>query len=167
MLFADKHVRRFFLHVDAEALVSHDDDTKVGAILVDYKTRDIIATGFNGFIRGANDASLPRTRPEKYPYMVHAETNLICNAARLGKRTEGGILFLPFTSCTHCSRMIYQAGIEVYYFKGFYRDFTASNSMLDLNQEILRTPDPTNPDDYGIMRLAPRKTEMTSKDPTQ
>ena len=35
---------------------SHDVDTKVGAVLINNKSGAIIATGFNGFVRGANDS---------------------------------------------------------------------------------------------------------------
>lgn len=34
---------------------SHDAETKVGAILVNNNSGAIVATGFNGFVRGADD----------------------------------------------------------------------------------------------------------------
>ena len=62
---------------EAVSLGSHDIETKVGGILVKKDAATIVATGYNGFVRGAPDNELPATRPEKYAYMVHCEENLI------------------------------------------------------------------------------------------
>lgn len=150
-ILSQKHIDRFFLHVDAEASISPDAETKIGAVLINPATKDIIATGLNGFVRGALDDALPKTRPAKYPYMVHAEINLLCNAAKHGKRTEGGVLFLSQTSCTNCTRAIFQAGISTYYFKSFYRDFDTSSKMDDMVQFIRTFPTATKP---GLMLLS-------------
>ena len=66
---------------------SHDSQTQCGCVLVKNKT--VIATGYNGFMREIDDSSLPSTRPEKYPFMIHAEANAVYNCAREGKSTLG------------------------------------------------------------------------------
>jgi dCMP deaminase len=122
--------------LEARALViaaqSHDSETKVAALLINPATFAVSADGYNGFVRGANDVTLPNTRPEKYPYMVHAEANLLCNAVRNGVKTDGNVIYTSISPCTQCLRLMWQAGISEFYFKSMYRDFEACTSMLDL-----------------------------------
>lgn len=135
----------------AVASSSHDQETKVGAILIHPDTGAILSTGYNGFIRGADDNNLPKTRPDKYPYMVHAETNLIFNCARHGISTDRGILYCTLSPCVGCARSIWQAGIKEVYFKEKYRDFDKNCGMLDL-QIMLNQRD----DGFYHMTLEPK-----------
>ncbi len=102
---------------ESVSIDSHDAETKVGYVLVHGKTGAIIATGFNGFIRGAKDGSLPNTRPNKYPYMIHAEENLIANAVRHGISTDGCVMVGTLSPCIKCLRLLYQSGITTVFFK--------------------------------------------------
>lgn len=116
--------------------LSKDAETKVGALLI---TRDLatIATGYNGFIRGAPDDKLPNTRDGgKYPYMVHAEINLLTHCARHGISTNDCILVITLSPCTDCLRAVWQAGIKEIYFLDEYRDFNKSAAMLDLSVKM-------------------------------
>ncbi len=117
---------------------SKDSETKVGAVLISPKDFSTLSTGYNGFIRGANDESLPTHRPEKYPYMRHAEDNIITNCARKGISTNEGILICTLSPCTNCLRLCWQAGIKTVYFKTEYRDFQKSKDMGDLNLDIVK-----------------------------
>lgn len=112
---------------------SKDTQTRVGAVLIDKDDFSTIATGYNGFCRGAPDKKLPTTRPHKYPYMIHAEENLISNCARRGIATNNTVIILTLSPCTHCLRICWQAGINEIYFLDEYRDFHQSSNMLDLN----------------------------------
>ncbi len=89
---------------------SHDEQTKCGCVLVKDKTT--LSTGYNGFIRGADDDELPKVRPEKYPFMIHAEANAIYNCARLGRSTIGSTAYVTGIPCGTCLQIMYQAGIE-------------------------------------------------------
>lgn len=111
---------------------SPDEETKVGAILIHKDTGAVISSGYNGFVRGADDKNLPKTRPEKYDYMVHAEANLLYNCARHGVSTNGCVVFCTLSPCISCCRFLYQAGIRTIYFKDKYRDFQDQISMKDL-----------------------------------
>ena len=63
---------------------SHDTETQVGAIIIDEDGM-IMGSGHNGFVRGAPDNELPTTRDDgKYPYMIHAEQNIISQCAKKG-----------------------------------------------------------------------------------
>lgn len=89
---------------------SHDSQTQCGCVLVKNKTS--IATGYNGFMRDINDSRLPDKRPEKYPYMIHAEANAIYNCAREGKSTLGATAYITAPPCTSCLQMLWQCGIN-------------------------------------------------------
>lgn len=112
---------------------SHDAETKVGAILVKNDTGAVIATGFNGFVRGAADGLLPDTRPEKYKFMMHAEQNIISHCCRHGISTANTTLYCTLTPCQQCARMLWQCGISTVFAKSQYKDFSETKNMLDLS----------------------------------
>lgn len=89
---------------------SHDTQTQCGCVLVKDKT--CISTGYNGFIRDIDDGVLPRTRPEKYPFMIHAEANAIYNSVRLGRSTLGATAYITGMPCINCLQMLYQCGVH-------------------------------------------------------
>lgn len=111
---------------------SHDAETKVGSVLVSNKTGAVLGTGYNGFAHGVNDSILPNKRPDKYEYIIHSETNLLCNLAKHGVSTNDSTLFCTMSPCSNCMRMLYQAGITKVVCKEKYRDFEKILSMKDL-----------------------------------
>lgn len=115
---------------------SPDAETKVGAALVNSFTGAVVAMGFNGFIRGANKQLLPKTRPDKYPYMVHAEVNLIANCARHGISMENCEMYCTLSPCVSCMRNIWNCGITRIYVKELYKDFEDIKKMKDLHVSI-------------------------------
>ena len=110
---------------------SHDAETKVGAVLVNDNSGAILATGFNGFVRGAVDTALPCYRPLKYEFILHAEDNLIANCARHGISMENCTLVCTMSPCKHCMRMMINCGITKVVVKELYKDF----------EDIMRMPD--------------------------
>lgn len=111
---------------------SPDAETKVGAILISKSTGSVISEGYNGFVRGANDDALPKTRPAKYDYVIHAEQNLIYNAARNGVRTDACFLVSTHSPCVQCARALYQAGIDEVYFRNYYPGTDQIKNLGDL-----------------------------------
>ena len=120
---------------------SHDAETKVGSILIKNNNGAIIATGFNGFVRGADDSKLPNTRPDKYKFIVHSEQNLITNCARHGISMDDCTLICTLTPCVACMRFLYQAGITSVVAKDMYRDFMDILKMEDLKLDVEHTPE--------------------------
>lgn len=145
----EKAMRR----AECVALDSPDLETKVGAVLLSPDTGSVISEGYNGFIRDADDENLPKTRPEKYEYMCHAEENIVANAARNGVRTNSSILVQTLSPCKRCMRLMMQAGVQEIYFKTKYRDFEDNISMKDVNVLV------TEVGNYYRIYLLPRKTE--------
>ena len=103
---------RFMALAEHVSTWSKDRSTKVGAVLVDPKSKAVLSLGYNGFPRGCDDTVEHRhARPLKYAWTEHAERNAIFNAARNGVRTEGATMYLPWFPCVDCARAIIQAGV--------------------------------------------------------
>jgi len=117
------------------SLRSHDEETKVGSVLIKESSGAVIATGCNGFVRGADDNSLPTKRPNKYNYIIHSEENLICNAAQHGISMEDTFVVCTMTPCCKCMRLLWQCGVKKVIAKDTYRDFNQVVSMEDLDIE--------------------------------
>jgi len=129
-------IDKLFTVAKSIAQFSHDQETQVGAILVSKDTGAILSTGYNGFVRGANDCALPNSRPDKYKYIIHAEVNLLLNAARHGICTSNCYLVCTLSPCINCLRQCWQAGIDTLYFAQKYRDFDENINMKDLSATI-------------------------------
>lgn len=121
---------------EAVSLRSHDTETKVGAILVKNDTGMVIASGHNGFVRGAPDDKLPTVRPEKYRFMVHAEENLLAHCSRNGIAVDNCTLIITLSPCQKCLRLMWQAGITEVICRDIYRDHTIDMEDLDIEQEL-------------------------------
>lgn len=116
----EKKLTAYINRAQCVAENSPDAETKVGSILVSKSTGSVISEGYNGFVRGADDDKLPKIRPAKYEFIIHAEENLICNAARNGVRTEDCFIVQTISPCVNCARRLYQAGISTVYYKEWY-----------------------------------------------
>lgn len=113
---------RHFLQLALDhARMSKDPSTRVGAVIVG-PDREIRSMGFNGFPRGIADTpERLNNREVKLFIIVHAETNAILNAVRVGIPTKGCTLYLAATDdsgavwggppCTRCTVEVIQAGI--------------------------------------------------------
>lgn len=130
-------IKNYHKQASVIAELSHDLETQVGAILINSKTGAVISSGYNGFIREASDEKLPKTRPDKYEYMVHAETNLIYNCARHGISMSDCFVYCTLSPCMSCLRALYQSGIKRIIFKDRYKDFHDESLVLDLGWQIL------------------------------
>lgn len=87
---------------------SHDVQTQHGCVITDHNHR-ILSVGYNGFPRGLLDENLPTTRPEKYPWMIHAERNALSNCV---VRPENGIAYVTGQCCNDCIMALWQEGVS-------------------------------------------------------
>ena len=96
---------------------------KFGAVLVDPQSNTIIATGYNGYIRGGTThcggegVCLRERRSissgERLEIgCIHAEENVLISASRQGISTVGAWLFLNGEPCALCARRMVQSGIK-------------------------------------------------------
>ena len=92
---------------------SKDPSTKTGAVIVNPDTRQILATGYNGFPRRVDDTEwLLGDRTAKYDMIVHAELNAVLQGSRTGTRLEGATIYATFFPCATCMGAIIQAGLS-------------------------------------------------------
>ncbi len=90
---------------------STDPSTQNGAVLV-KPNFGIVSLAANHFPLGVKESDERWQRPLKYSYVEHAERNVIFDAARRGKSTDGLIMYACWASCNDCARAIIQAGIR-------------------------------------------------------
>lgn len=87
---------------------SHDEQTQVGCVIVNEKNH-IISVGYNGFPSSTKDDNLPRVRPGKYPFMLHAEQNAISNMIIKDNGLRAYVTAYP---CSTCSKLLWQNNIR-------------------------------------------------------
>lgn len=151
-----KKILSYLRRASVVAENSPDAETKVGAVLISKKTGSVISEGYNGFVRGAVDEKIPKTRPEKYEYVVHAEENLLTNSCRNGVRTDDCFIVQTISPCIRCARLLYQAGIDTVYFKDYYRGTDEVKRLADIKLEY------TFHDGYTKIIIKPNK-QFTQK----
>lgn len=122
---------QYFIHIaHSVSLRSHDLETQVGCVIVDENKR-ILSTGYNGFPPGCPDDELPKTRPEKYPFMVHAEMNAIASCRH---DLKGATLYTTWSPCRECAKALATAGIKrvVYAHAYTHDDFQFVHDLLKM-----------------------------------
>lgn len=127
----------YFMAIARQVATRSTCDRKhVGAVIV--RDRMILATGYNGSIRGIahcddvghlmEDGHCVRT--------VHAEANAIVQAARNGVRLEGAHIYVTASPCFGCFKLIANAGISRIGFLEFYRDERIYQLSKELGIEL-------------------------------
>lgn len=109
---------------------------KVGCVIV--KEDRIISIGYNGMPSGFNNncedeieissddwTKVPKKTLQTKPEVVHAETNAISFAAKLGTSTNGATIVCTHSPCFECAKLIIQSGIKNVYYQEEYRDDSA------------------------------------------
>tara|TARA_R110000868_G_scaffold104740_2_gene288715 strand:- start:111 stop:668 length:558 start_codon:yes stop_codon:yes gene_type:complete len=103
--------KHFFRLAREVAALSKDPTTRVGAVAVDHDRR-ILATGYNGLPRGVTDhAERYENRETKLLMVVHAEANIVADAARRGVSLKDCTLYVTHSPCSHCAGLLIQAGV--------------------------------------------------------
>ena len=105
----------------------------VGAVLV--KDRQILATGYNGAPRDIahceetgclrQQQDVPSGERHEICRGVHAEQNLVAQAAFHGVKAEGAAVYCTNQPCVICVKLLINAGVkEIYYSEGYDDPFT-------------------------------------------
>jgi len=113
-----------------------------GAIVVNNK-KEIISTGFNGVVRGAehcedigcvkDEMGVESGMGHGICPAVHAEQNALIQA---GKDSVGATLYLNGFPCKICARLIVNSGIKCLIMSGDYSDEEGLKILKDANIEL-------------------------------
>ena len=102
----------------------------VGAVAV--RNKHILATGYNGAPSGLKDClelgclrdelNIPSGERQEICRGIHAEQNVIIQAALHGVSLEGSTIYCTHTPCVLCAKMLVNARIKRYISFGKYND---------------------------------------------
>lgn len=120
----------------------------VGAVAV--KNKQILSTGYNGAPSGAKDClelgcmrdemGIPSGTMQEICRGIHAEQNMIIQAALHGVSLEDGTIYCTHTPCVLCAKMLVNAKIKRYVSFGKYNDnawnklFREAGIQLDIKE---------------------------------
>jgi len=117
---------------------------RVGAVLV--KDKKILATGYNGAPSGIKHCidigclreklKIPSGERHELCYGLHAEQNVILQAALHGISTKGSVLYITNQPCIICAKMLINAGITELIISGDYPDKLAKKLLKEAKIKI-------------------------------
>ena len=118
---------------------------KVGAILV--KGKRILCTGYNGAPAGLSHCletgclreQLGVKSGERHELCraLHAEQNVLIQAAFHGIAVEGAVLYCTNLPCSICTKMLINAGIRKIYFQEGYPDALSRQMLEEAGIELI------------------------------
>src|SRR5690606_9923330 len=129
----------YFMAIARQVATRSTCDRKhVGAVIV--RDKSILATGYNGSIRGLShcdddghmmeDGHCVRT--------IHAEANAIIQAAKNGVSIEGATIYVTASPCWNCFKMLANASLTKIVYGEFYRDPRIFEVAQQLGIELVK-----------------------------
>ena len=119
---------------------------KVGAVLV--KNKKVLATGYNGAPKDIThcevtgclreEMEVPSGERHEICRGVHAEQNLVAQAAFHGVKTEASTVYCTHQPCIICTKILINAGVNKIYFKNPYSDQFAEKLLEESEIELLK-----------------------------
>lgn len=109
---------------------------KVGAVAV--KDNHLLVSAFNGTVEKYGDESLEDESGLTTPDTIHAEENILCQAALHGISLKGATLYCTHNCCRHCAALIAQAGISEVKYLNDYRDLSGIEKLKSYNVKIIK-----------------------------
>lgn len=124
----------------------------VGALAV--KDKHILTTGYNGAPAGLKDClelgclreelGIPSGTRHEICRAIHAEQNVIIQAALHGVNLEGATVYCTHTPCNLCAKMLVNARIRRFVSFGKYNDESFVGLFKDARVEISILPKPSS-----------------------
>ena len=126
---------------------------KVGAILV--KDRRILCSGYNGAPTGIDHCdvagclreqlNVPSGQKHELCRGVHAEQNVIVQAACHGIQVKDSALYCTHKPCSICAKMLINAGIKEIYFAEGYDDPMSETMLAQAGISLTQIKDEVKP----------------------
>jgi dCMP deaminase len=118
----------------------------VGAVLV--RDKKILATGYNGAPSGVKHCidigcireklNIPSGQRHELCRGLHAEQNVLLQAALHGSSTKGSVLYVTNQPCMICAKMLINAGINEIVIREGYPDETAGKFLKEAKIKVRR-----------------------------
>ena len=115
------------------SLLSYCKRKQVGAIIV--RDRMIISDGYNGTPSGFENCCEDESGLTNW-YVLHAEANAILKVAKSTQSCNGSTLYVTYSPCTDCSKLIMQAGITRVVYLEEYRDTNGLDFLRRAGVEV-------------------------------
>lgn len=131
----------FMAAAEAVANLSNCRRKQNGAVLV--RDNVVIASGYNhaphDCVKCVREGSQPGhwTQEDTCP-VIHAEIDLIANAAKHGVITAGATLYLTYMPCVPCAKAIVQAGIHMVIYRDDYEGSERAANVLNCGFVVVR-----------------------------
>lgn len=128
-----------YLRIASEwSKLSYCKRKQVGAIIV--KDRMIISDGYNGTPSGFENCCEDENNLTKW-YVLHAEANAVLKVARSTQSCDGATLYITFSPCKDCSKLIHQSGIKRLVYHKLYKDSEGIEFLQKAGVEVVCVPD--------------------------
>ena len=124
----------------------------VGAVAV--RNKHILTTGYNGAPAGAadclelgclrNENNIPSGQRHEVCRAIHAEQNVIIQAALHGISLEGATIYATHSPCVLCAKMLVNARIKDYVSFGDYSDESFLQLFEDAGISYCKAQRPSN-----------------------
>jgi len=122
---------------------------KVGAVAV--KNKKIICTGYNGAPSGVThcekrgclreELEIPSGERHELCWAVHAEANVVAQAAMHGDVLEGATVYVTLQPCVACVKLLISAGVDKVIYRGQYPDELAQRVADEAFIDLVRYKD--------------------------
>ncbi len=120
---------------------------KMGAVIV--RDKRILTTGYNGAPQGVKPCvergeclrrklGIPSGTRAEMCYAVHAEQNALIQAARMGVSVYGATMYVTYSPCIICARLIINAGIVKVIYRYDYPDEFSKEILKEAGVELVK-----------------------------
>jgi len=107
----------------------------VGCTIV--KNNRLIATGYNGFLKGCPHRSRVVNGHEQFT--IHAEQNAICDAAQRGISIKGATAYITHFPCLNCFKLLIASGVaEIKYFSDYHNNQLVKDMAIENNIRLIQ-----------------------------
>lgn len=125
----------------------YQKNRKMGAVIV--RDKRILTTGYNGAPQGIKPCvergeclrrklGIPSGTRAEVCYAVHAEQNALIQAARMGVSVYGATMYVTYSPCIICARLLINAGIVRVIYRYDYPDEFSRKILKEAGVELIK-----------------------------